>query len=126
VEGHLVFEVPQVSLAKLARVVGGSHENSTTPEVELSNGRRVSRSHRIVGVHRAEQVYDMEIIHHVIHSNGRAEEQVWEFPFRLHFRYEVEHLLARCGFRVAELYGDFDRSPLTDDSLQMVYVAQKA
>ena len=38
---------------------------------------------------------------------------------------EVEHLLARCGFRVAELFGNFDKSPLTDDSPEMIFVAEK-
>ena len=27
------------------------------------------------------------------------------------FRYEVEHLLARCGFEVEALYADYDKSP---------------
>jgi hypothetical protein len=26
-------------------------------------------------------------------------------------RFEVEHLLARCGFEVEALYADYDRSP---------------
>ena len=36
------------------------------------------------------------------------------FPFRTVFRYEIEHLLARCGFRMAALFGDFDRSLFAD------------
>ena len=27
------------------------------------------------------------------------------------FRYEAEHLLARCGFAVEALYADYDKSP---------------
>ncbi len=45
------------------------------------------------------------------------------FPLRYFFRYEVEHLLARCGFRVEETFGDFDRSPLRDNSPEMILVA---
>jgi len=30
---------------------------------------------------------------------------------RYFFRYEMEHLLTRCGFRVLEVLGDFDGSP---------------
>jgi len=42
------------------------------------------------------------------------------------FRYEVEHLLARCGLRVVALYGDFDGGSLTDASMDMIFVAEKA
>jgi hypothetical protein len=38
-------------------------------------------------------------------------------------RYEVEHLLALCGFRLLALYGDFQRPPLADDSREMVFEA---
>lgn len=34
--------------------------------------------------------------------------------------------LAVAGARVAELFGNFDRSPLEDDSPEMVFVAEKA
>ena len=47
------------------------------------------------------------------------------FPFRWFFRYEVEHLLARCGFRVVDLFGSFDGSPLTDASPEMIFLAEK-
>ncbi len=32
-------------------------------------------------------------------------------PLRYFFRYEVEHLLARCGFQVEALYSDYDKKP---------------
>jgi hypothetical protein len=50
---------------------------------------------------------------------------VHEFPFRYFFRYEVEHLLTQSGFKVAELFGNFDRSPLTNNSPEMIFVAEK-
>jgi hypothetical protein len=50
---------------------------------------------------------------------------VYAFPYRYFFRYEVEHLLVRCGFRVVELFGNFDKSPLVDDSPEMIFVAEK-
>ena len=65
------------------------------------------------------------MLYYLTHPDGREERLVHAFPFRWMFRYEVEHLLARCGFRVAALYGDFDRSPFGDDSPQMVFVAEK-
>jgi len=48
-----------------------------------------------------------------------------DLPFRYFYRYEVEHLLSRCGFRVAELFGNFDKSPFSDDSPEMIFVAER-
>jgi hypothetical protein len=37
----------------------------------------------------------------------------------------VEHLLARAGFALEALYGDFFRAPFADESPSMVWVARK-
>lgn len=46
-------------------------------------------------------------------------------PLRLRwvYRYEMEHLLDLCGFRVEELYGGFDRQPFDEKSREMIWVA---
>lgn len=44
---------------------------------------------------------------------------------RMIYRYEMEHLLARSGFAVEALYGDFDERPLTEDCREMIWVARK-
>ena len=44
---------------------------------------------------------------------------------RMVYRYEMEHLLARSGFEVEDLYGDFDERPLTEDCREMIWVARK-
>jgi hypothetical protein len=100
-------------------------ESEDVPEVKLPDGRRVRRCHRIAGFHQAEQYNDIELIYYVTYPDGQKERLVQEFPFRYFFRYEVEHLLARCGFRVVGLFGNYDRSPLTDRSPEMIYVAEK-
>ena len=38
----------------------------------------------------------------------------------------MEHLLARCGFRVVDIFGNYDRSPLADNSPEMIFVAEAA
>ncbi|MGH2785019.1 MAG: class I SAM-dependent methyltransferase [Actinomycetota bacterium] len=45
-------------------------------------------------------------------------------PIRMVYRYEMEHMLARAGFEVEALHGDFDERPLTDDSREMIWVAR--
>jgi SAM-dependent methyltransferase len=42
---------------------------------------------------------------------------------RLTFRYELELLLARSGFAVRSLYGDYDSAPYHDDSERLICVA---
>ncbi len=42
------------------------------------------------------------------------------------FRNEMEHLLARCGYEVEALYGDFSRSAFTAESTEMVWVTKKS
>lgn len=42
------------------------------------------------------------------------------------YRYEMEHLLALCGFEVEALYGWFDRRSFDEDSSEMVWVARRA
>jgi SAM-dependent methyltransferase len=91
-------------------------------EYEMSGGRRVRLAERVTAFHRAEQRNDVEMVYHVTHPDGREERLVMAFPFRYFFRYEVEHLLSRCGFRVEEIFGDFDRSPLRDQSPEMIFV----
>jgi SAM-dependent methyltransferase len=101
-------------------------ERSSGPEVALPDGRRLSVSDRVVAFHRAEQKNDVEMYYDVTHPDGRSERLVFAFTIRYFFRYEVEHLLARCGLKVVELFGDCERSPLRDDSPDMVFVAAKA
>jgi SAM-dependent methyltransferase len=47
------------------------------------------------------------------------------FKLRYIWRYEMEHLFARAGLEVEDLYGDFLRSAFDDDSPEMVWVVRK-
>jgi SAM-dependent methyltransferase len=95
------------------------------PEVELPGGRRVLLSERTTGFHRATQTNDVELIYTVTEPDGRQERFVFAFTVRYFFRYEVEHLLARAGFRLLATWGNFDRSPLSDDSPEMIFTAAR-
>jgi hypothetical protein len=43
---------------------------------------------------------------------------------RWFLRVELEHLLARAGFTIESMYGNFDRSPLVDASPEIVIIAR--
>ena len=55
---------------------------------------------------------------------GRGSEVV--IRLRWVYRYEMEHLLARSGFEVEALYGDFERNPFGVTSTELVWVARPA
>jgi ubiquinone/menaquinone biosynthesis C-methylase UbiE len=93
-------------------------------EYEMSGNRKVRVFERIAAFHRAEQCNDVETAFEVTQPGGHIHRHVFAFTVRYFFRYEVEHLLARCGFRLLELFGDFDRSPLKDDSPETIFVAE--
>ena len=95
------------------------------PETLLPDGRKLRRATRIAAFHREQQFNDIEMIHYVSHPDGRSERLVQAFPFRYFYRYEIEHLLTLCGFRVIELFGNFDRSEFSSNSPEMIFVAEK-
>ncbi|HYA63379.1 MAG TPA: class I SAM-dependent methyltransferase, partial [Candidatus Sulfotelmatobacter sp.] len=90
-------------------------------EYDLSGGRHVALCERVAAFHRASQRNDVEMIFRVTHADGKQERLVMEWTLRYFFRYEVEHLLARCGFRLESVYGNFDSSPLGDNSPEMIF-----
>jgi nitroreductase/ubiquinone/menaquinone biosynthesis C-methylase UbiE len=59
-------------------------------------------------------------------ADGQVVQRIEKRPVRLHclFRFEMEHLLARAGFEIQAVYGDFSASDLRDDSPEMIWVAQ--
>jgi SAM-dependent methyltransferase len=95
-------------------------------EYDLADGRHVVLSERVAAYHRGLQRNDVEMIFRVTHPGGKQERLVMAWTLRYFFRYEVEHLLARIGFRVEAVYGDFDESSLGDDSPEMIFVAAVA
>ena len=44
---------------------------------------------------------------------------------RMVYPREMEHLLARAGFAIEAVYGDFDERPLAEGCEEMIWVAQK-
>jgi SAM-dependent methyltransferase len=109
-DGHLVFDVFNPSLELLTSDDLGE-EKGEEPEFSLPNGSRVTRCYRVVSRDAFQQQHTVELIYYVTHSDGRRERLVHAFPMRYLFRFEVEHLLARSGFRMAAVYADFDKQP---------------
>jgi ubiquinone/menaquinone biosynthesis C-methylase UbiE len=118
--GKLAFDVFNPSYAVMLRDRSGETED--TPEQALPDGRFVRRTVRVVGVHWHAQLSEIELIYHVRHAT-ETQRVVHAFDMRWYTALELQHLLARSGFRVESLFGTFDRQPLRDDSSEIVVVA---
>lgn len=123
--GRLVFDLFQVDPRKMFGSMFTEEESEDFSWVDLHDGKKLKRAHRISAKHWSQQYNDVELIYYVSNPDGKIDRLVQAFPFRYFFRYEVLHLLERCGFRIIELYGNFDKSKLIDDSPEMIFVAEK-
>jgi len=120
--GRLIVDVFQTDAERMHDPV---HLRETpVTEYKTADGRQVKISERVAAFHRAEQKNDVEMIYSIVHRDGRKEREVFAWTLRYFFRYEMEHLLERSGFRVTEEYGNFDRAPIEDESPEMIFVAE--
>jgi ubiquinone/menaquinone biosynthesis C-methylase UbiE len=120
--GRLILDVFQTDAERIHDPV--HMREMLVTEYRTSDRRQVRISERVAAFHRAEQRNDVEMIFSIKHPDGHQERLVFAWTLRYFFRYEVEHLLSRCGFEVAAEYGNFDRAPIVDDSPEMIFVAE--
>lgn len=124
--GRLILDIFNPSLPHLTDERYLS-EHAEEEEFTTADGRRVVRSARIVSRDHFAQVTDNELIYNVTHPDGRTERLVHRFSMRYVFRFEAEHLLARCGFSIEQVYGDYDKSPFGSTYPgELIFVAQKS
>jgi SAM-dependent methyltransferase len=119
----LAFDLFQPNLKRIVDPAS-LEEIEDCPESPLPGGRTVRRTNRLSGVNTAEQTLQVEFAYYIKDANGNTERLPESFPFRYYFRYEVEHLLARAGFEIVALYGDYQRGPFNEGS-EMIFVARK-
>jgi SAM-dependent methyltransferase len=123
--GQLVLDLFNPWLEGLVQDNVGK-EIGEEPEFATPDGRRVVRRHKIVARDYANQVNQVELIYYVTHPDGREERLVHAFPMRYLFRFEAEHLLARCGFAVESIYADYDKTPYGSKYPgELIFVAKK-
>jgi len=124
-DGHLILELfnPWIKyLVDDSRL----EESGDDPPFVMPDGREVLRRWRTTKSNLFEQYLDIDIIYYVTHPDGRKERLVHSFLIRYLFRYEAEHLLARCGFELEHLYADFDRSSYGSKTPgELIFVARR-
>ncbi|MCX7805111.1 MAG: class I SAM-dependent methyltransferase [Planctomycetota bacterium] len=108
--GRLALDVlaPNIELLASQRV-GETFEDADF--VDPATGDRVIRAWRYVEIRRAEQINVVEFEYRRISTDGTARVESHRVPIRYFFRYELEHLLELCGFRIEEIFSECDRSP---------------
>jgi len=101
-------------------------ELNREPPFTMPDGRKVLRRHHILARDYFRQTQDVELIYRVTNPEGGEERLVHRFTMRYLFRFEAEHLLARSGFEVENVYADFDKSPYGSKFPgDLIFVARK-
>ena len=59
-------------------------------------------------------------------KHGKFHREIWFFELAYLFRYEAELLLEKYGFKIENVFGDFDKSPYNYYSGEQIFVARKS
>ncbi|MCJ7716549.1 MAG: methyltransferase domain-containing protein [Anaerolineales bacterium] len=108
--GTLILDIFNPSLQSITADNLGK-EVGAEPEFTTPEGIKVLRFNKTIQRDHFKQVIDVELIYYLTHLDGRKERLVHAFPMRYLFRYEAEHLLARCGFKILDVYADYQKNP---------------
>lgn len=98
--------------------VGGSPEFAA-----WTGGRQIRHWLSACTYDRLTQTNECETTYEILEADGSRTRLTEQFALRLIHRFELEHLLARSGFRLVKLFGDYDRSDFGVQSVGMIAVA---
>jgi len=123
--GRLVLDLPNPDPAPptYARDEPGDGED-TAQLVEWTDGRQIRWWMTVTDYERSQQCNECEVTYEISEADGVTRRITETILLRYVFRYELEHLLVRAGFRIVALYGDYDCSPFADESPAMIVVAE--
>jgi SAM-dependent methyltransferase len=123
--GRLVLDLPNPDPAP------PSHAHDEPPDgeasavvVEWTQGRRIRWWVTVTAYDRSQQCSECEVTYEVIEAGGATRRITQTIVLRYVFRFELEHLLHRAGFRIVALYGDYDLTRFGDGSAAMIAVAE--
>jgi SAM-dependent methyltransferase len=75
--------------------------------------------------HLLSQEIDQYFIYDEVDRRGKVAGRTYRaLRMRYIFRFEFEHLLARCGFGVEALYGSWDRGPVLHAGGELIWIAR--
>jgi SAM-dependent methyltransferase len=122
-KGRFIFDVFNPHFDRMAQ--DRSAEMEDTPEYTLPDGRTFRRTARIPRMRWVDQVAETELIYYLRDRAGGDERRyVMSFEMRWFVKAELENLLARAGFAVTAVHGNYDRTPLVDGAPEMVWCTE--
>ena len=117
-DGRFIFDVFHPSYKHLAE------DNEDVLGIERDEDGKKIRRYFSSFKHPARQMMDCSFRWEIEDADGGIETFSETFTMRWFFRFELEHALDRAGFDLEVVWGDFDRSPLADDSPELLFVAR--
>jgi SAM-dependent methyltransferase len=125
--GRLVLDLPNPDPAPPSHARQGVSDGEGTAQVvDWANGGRIRWWMTVTAYARTLQVNECEVTYEIVEADGTRRRLSETISLRYTFRYELEHLLVRAGFRTVALLGDYDCSPFGDESPAMIAVAEPA
>ncbi len=126
--GRLVVHLDHQKVEWLGELRGqkGGQFEPTKELIHPHNGRKMQVSEAWT-YDPVTQTASVRTMRDITEADGQWMERVERGPTALHcvFPFEMEHLLARVGFRDIVVYGDFFAGKLRADSTDMIWVASR-
>jgi len=72
----------------------------------------------------AAQRHEVEFVYESVDAGGVLRRHALPFVMRWLYRFEAEHLLARAGYELEAVYGDYELGPFNSDSPQLLLLAR--
>jgi len=107
-DGTLVLDLFYPSSKEFS--LGEKGFSAKTP-FKMPDGKSITWGLRFNFVDYNRQTIHEEMFYDVHYPDGHDERLVYSSTLRFFFRYEVEHLLARAGYKIQSIYADFDKEP---------------
>ncbi len=117
-DGVLLLDLFNPDPVELAR-----EDNRLTLEREFELDDRPVTRYVASESNLATQVSRMTYIYESVDEQHRLTRHTAHISLRWFYRYELEHLLARAGFRLLSLYGSYDLDDYTANSEQLIALA---
>jgi SAM-dependent methyltransferase len=103
-----------------------AHEQGLTLERTFTDGDRTVQQFSSLAIDRAAQIACVTWLYDSVAPDGAVQRAAVPLTLRYTFPGEMRLLLEKCGFTLAHLYGNYDRSPFADGAPRMIGVATAA
>jgi len=74
----------------------------------------------------AEQISEIDFLYEEYDAEGNFKRKARHLTMGIIFRFEMQFMLEKNGFEIVEFYGDYNKSPFTTRSQQMIFICKKS